>query len=467
MQKTSMMVRVAGFSACGVLLCSGLWGCGDRSEAAQATRDASLELDQIAAGGTMASYPEFTSERFEKANALLNRTSLDGTDSEKAGVVILNSWSAMGRASSDDHALSTLETEAVARMAAIRTQLRGWEQYHSLAAANEAVDPSQEVATLDQERAVIEAGIQQATSAKNDVDKRVSELESQINKLAEEARVERAEAAKLELRAAQMTAVQAAELAPQIQVHALAADKKLLESARVQAKADQLGTESTEATLTFEMLKEQKSLNEKAKADILAARDEALANAAQLRGEASESAAQIKALVDDLMAFRQGKDAAGSLDQIFETQIDRLRTALGQARQGVTEMRTEGKIAMGAANAALGDALTQKARSYADLGALLTRLAEASPALPDRSTYEQMAAEASRVSAEATGEAVNAFEAAAEDYAGTNAKGAEARDLLDALVGRLRARAGQAGATEPGDVPVEDGGDAAQEPSGN
>jgi len=460
MQKTSNLVRVAGYAACGVFLGAGLWACGDRSEAAQATRDASLEIDQIAAGGTTASYPEFTTERFEKANALLNRTSLDGTDAEKAGAVILNSWSALGRASGDDHVLSSLEADTVHRMAAIRAQLRAWEQYHALAAANEAIDPSDEVATLDQERAEIEAGIEAAARAKEDVDRRVAELQAQIDQLEEEARAERAKAATLELRAAQLNAVEAAKLAPEIQVHALAADKKLLESARVQAKADQLGTESTEARLTFEMLKEQKSLNEQAKTDILASRDEALANAAGLRAEAAKSASQIESLVDDLMAFREGKNASASIDRLYDTQIDRLRTAVGQARQGVSEMRTEARIAMGAANAALGDALTQKSRSFADLSELLGRVAEASPALPDRAMYADLAAEASRVSAEAATDAISAFESAAEDFGGTNAKGAEARDLLDALVGRLRARAGTANTTPEA---VEDAGEAPSE----
>lgn len=463
MQKTSNLVRVAGYAACGTILCAGLLACGDRSEAAQATRDAKLEIDQIAAGGTIASYPEFTFERFEKANGLLNRTGLDGTDAEKAAVVILNSWSAMGRAAGDEYKLTTLAAEAVERSATIRTELRAWERYHALADANEAFDPSPEVASLDAERAELEGGIAAATRVKNDVDQRVRELESQITALQEEARTQRAEAATLELRAAQMTAVGAAELAPKIQVHALAADKKLLEVARIQAKADQLGTESTEATLTFEMLKEQKSLNERARADILAAKDESMARAAQLREQASQSAAQVKSLVDDLLAFRRGENADASMDELLDGQIDRLRSAVGQARQGVTEMRTEGKIAMGAANAALGDALTQKARSYDDLSMLLSRLAEATPALPDRAKYAELAKSSAGTAQEALAAANEAFAAAAEDYGSSGAKGAEARELMDALVERLRGRAGAPANSD--NEPADEGRDAGDEPS--
>lgn len=449
MTKTSLVVRVAGYAACGSVLLA-LPGCGDRSEASEATREASLEIDRIAGGGGSGFLNEYTVEQFAAASKPLGRTGLDGTDSEKAAAVILASWAELGIASGEDLEISALEREAARRMAEIRTELRAWEGLQARAAANEAIDPSAEIALLDDERGEIETAIEAAAATKNEVDRNIAGLGSQMEALAEESRTRRAEAAKLELRAAQLSAVEAAELAPGIQEHALAAEKKLLDLARVQARADQLATAATEASLNLAMLNEQKSLNEEARAGILADRDAALANAAELRAQAAEAASQIRTLADGLLAFRSGQDATASVDALHETHIERVRSAVAGARQGATAMRAEAKIAMGAANVALGDALTRQTYAHGDLAGLFARLAEATPPLPDRAAYEERATESARIAAEASEAARAAFLAAADEYSGTGVRG-EASDLINTLVERLRARGGAPTVTETGD----------------
>jgi hypothetical protein len=460
MSKTSFYCRVAGAAGCAWVVL-GLAGCGDRSEAAEATREASLQIDRIAGGGGGGMVNAYTIEQFEAAAKPLNRTGLDGTDAEKAAAVILASWTDLGLASGADLRSSALEREATRKAAEIRTELRAWEQLQARAAADEAIDPSEEIASLDAERGEIEAAIESATATKAEVDQKVGDLESQMASLEAEARDERAEAARLELQAARLSAVEAAELAPEIQKHKLAGEKRLLDAARVDAKADQLGTAATEAKLNLEMLNEQKALNEEARADILAAQEAARANAAALREQAAQAAAAIRTLVDELQAFRQGGGADGGLNAMYEAQIERLRSAVSGAQQGVSSMRTEAKVAMGAANVALGDALTAQARSHADLAGLLGRLAEATPALPEAAAYAEQAAEAARVAAEAREAATVAYAAAVEDYGGTGARG-DAGALMDTLIERLRARAGggsgEAEPTDGGSVEPGDGG---------
>jgi len=441
MVKTSIVVRASGIAVSGLLVASLLAGCGDRSEASKAAHDASLSIGAISAGSGAGSTPEYTIEQFEEARTILNRTGLDGTDAEKAAAVILGAWTELGLASGDGFSISELEEALTFKMADIRTDLRAWEQYNALAAAAESFDPAQELNALAQAQSEIEGRIESAKAAKADVDQRVSSLESQMKTLADQARSERQEAAKLELHAAQLTAVEAAVIAPEIQTHALAAEKKLFEIARLKAKADQLGTEATEASLNLDMLNRQKALNEEARTDILASHEQARKNAASLRSQASEVESSINSGVDALLAFRDGQGSDKNLNALYDTQIGRLRSAASSARQGVSEMRTEARIASGAANAALGDALSHQSRSYDRLATLLSRLAGATPPLDSADSLEQRATDAARIATASHDDSIKAFEAAADDYSGAGVRGS-AKELVDALIEKLRARAG-------------------------
>ncbi len=451
MLNTRQVVRFAGMAAAIAVFMPTLAGCGDRSEASQASHDANLAIGAMSGGSGAAADHLTTIERFQDANTALSQSGLDGTLSEKAGAVIMSSWAELGLASGDDIYINDLEIELSARAAAIRTELRSWEAYNARAAAEEAYDPAPEVATLDRDRVEIETRMEAARNAKNSVDERISTLESQIDTLADQARSEREQAAKLELQAARLSAVAAAQLAPQIQQHALSAEKKLLDIARLEAKAHQLQTEATEATLNFNMFNEQKSLNEEARADILKARDEARAEAASLRAKASETASTIRTLSDQLLAFREGKGADESINELYSTQIGRLQSALSSARQGSSDMKSEARIAAGSANAALADALGKKARSYSDLAALFSRLADATPALPDNDWYATQASNASGVANTAATESVESYQSAASEFQGVRASG-EAGDLLAMLVEHLNARAG-ANSTNSSDDP--------------
>ena len=463
MVKTSIVVRASGLAVSGVLVASLLVGCGDRSEASKATHDASLSIGAISAGSGAGSTPEYTIEQFEEARTILNRTGLDGTDTEKAAAVILGAWTDLGLASGDGFAISELEEALTFKMAEIRTDLRAWEQYNALAAAAESFDPSQELQALTQAHSEIEKRIESTMAAKAEVDKRVASLEAQMKTLGDQARNERQEAAKLELHAAQLSAVAAAEIAPEIQRHALAAEQKLFEIARLKAKADQLGTEATEASLNLDMLNRQKTLNEEARAEILADHEQALKNAAALRSQASQAESSINAGIDALLAFRDGQGSDKSLNELYDSQIGRLRSAASSARQGVAEMRAEARIASGAANAALGDALSHQSRSFDRLATLLSRLAGATPPLGAADSFEQRATDAARIAAASHDDSLKAFEAAADDYSGAGVRG-DAKELVDALVEKLRARAGApvSDSQDPIDTPVGEDASSAQ-----
>jgi hypothetical protein len=463
MVKTSIVVRACGFAVSAALVGSLLAGCGDRSEANKASHEASLAIGSISAGAGSGSVPEYTIEKLEEARSILNRTGLDGTDAEKAGAVILGAWTELGLASGDGYTISQLEETVTYQMADIRAELRAWEQLNARASAEESFDPASELKALSQEHTAFEARIQAATTAKANVDKRVASLESQMKALGDQARQERQEAAKLELRAAQLSAVAAAEIAPEIQKHALAAEKKLFDIARLKAQADQLGTEATEAALNLEMFSRQLVLNEQARAEILAAHDQAKKYAAELRVQASKSESQIVSAVDALLAFRDGSGADESLNNLYDTQIGRLRSAASNARQGVSEMRVQARVASGAANAALGDALSQQSRSFDRLATLLSRIAGATPPLASADSIEQHATNAARIAAASHDESLNAFKSAADDYSGAGIRG-DARELVDALVEKLRTRAGEPASesTEPAETPEGDDASSAQ-----
>lgn len=440
MVNARLVVRCVGLGA--GLSVPFLAGCGDRSEASQATHDASIAIGSIAGGSGSGSFPEYTIEQFKVADTALSKSGLDGTLSEKAGTMVMNAWTELGLASGDHRAITGLEIDLVEQMASIRSALRAWEDYNARALAEEAYDPSREVAALDRELVEIETRMVAARSAKEDVDTRVGALRSQIEALATDAKAEREKAADLELQSVRMTAVQAAEVAPQIQQHALSAEKKLLDIARLEAKVHQLQTEATEATLNFEMFNEQKSLNRQARTDILAARETAQIHAGELRQQASGTANELRNLCEALISYRDGKGAQESINELFSTQIGRLRAGLSNARQGSNDMKTESQIASASAHMALAGALTNKARSFADFAGAFGRVADATPSLPDGSWFSTQASNARGVSEAAASEAKEAYQDAARDFQSVRVTG-EANDLIQVLVEQLKARAGE------------------------
>ncbi|MCL4221668.1 MAG: hypothetical protein KJZ65_09890 [Phycisphaerales bacterium] len=434
-----------------------LAACDQGSEASRAIDDAGRSIHAIAGGGGAAMEPSITVDHFARAQKALERPSLDGTDVEKAGVMVLKARTAAGLAAGDSLLMGQLERQAAEQAAEIRSLIRRWEEQNALAAAAESYDPSAELAELAKVETDIKAQIQRAEQAKREIDGRIAELESQIVQLQQAASAERAKSAELELKAAAMTAIAAAEIAPQIQQHAQAAEGKLFDVSRLQARADHMRTGATEASLTLGKLAQQLAINEQAKADVAAMQQAGRNEAETARAKAREAAQQVRAKAEALLAFRDGRagvEGAG-LEQISADQVSKLRNAVSNARQAVSGMRVGARAALGSANIALGDALSKRARSFEDVAMLMERAAQSTPALPESAWFADQAAKARTQATAALAEAREAYVAAAEDLASLGGK-AETADLLNKLSDRLRKSAGGGPASE--DEPT--GGDA-------
>ncbi|RMH12740.1 MAG: hypothetical protein D6695_05820 [Planctomycetota bacterium] len=438
-------------AACGILPCLFLSGCGQESEASKAIDEASRSIDAIAAGGGAAMEPEITASYFKDAGTALERTSLDGTKVEKAGVMVLKARAETGLAAAESLEIGRLERELAAKYAVMRAEIRAWEQANATAEAAESYDPSGELAELAKALDQINESMDAATKTKAQVDARISELESQIEGLKQQARAEREKAATLELRASKLSAIDAAKLAPQIQVHAQAAEHKLFEVSRLEARMDHLRTEATEAALTLAKLEQQRVLNDQARAEIERVRDEFAAEARAARAEADQAALNLRRLTDEVLAFRAGTDEQG-LNALLEAHTSRLRSAVSSARQATSDLRVGANLALASANVALADALSLQARSHEDLARVLERAATASPALDDASWYAERAAEARAQAESAMNEARQAYDAAARGFESAGGS-TETRALLSELSGRLKESAGGGPASE--DEPVE------------
>lgn len=434
-----------------------LTACDQGSEASRAIDEAGRSIHAIAGGGGAAMEPSITVEHFSRAQKALERPSLDGTDAEKAGVMVLKARTGAGLAAGDALVMGSLERQAAAYAADIRSLVRRWEEQNALAAAAESYDPSAELADLAKAETDIKAQMQRAEQEKREIDGRIADLEAQIARLQQEASAERAKSAELELKAAAMTAIAASEIAPQIQQHAQAAEGKLFDVSRLQARADHMRTGATEAALTMGKLSQQLAINEQAKAEVAALQQTGRQEAEAARAQAREAAQQIRAKAEALLAFRDGREGVegAGLEQVSADQVSKLRNAVSNARQAVSGMRVGARAALGSANIALGDALSKRARSFEDLAMLMERAAKSTPALPESAWFADQATKASAQAKAALTEAREAYGSAAEDLAGLGGK-AETADLLSKLSDRLRMSAG--GGPASGDEPT--GGDA-------
>lgn len=457
MARSIRLGNTAKLMAVGVVGTGVLTACDQGSEASRAIDEAGRSIHAIAGGGGSAMEPSITVQHFEKAKKALERPSLDGTDVEKAGVMVLKARTGTGLAAGDALTMGALERQAEALTTEIRSLLRSWEEQSALASAAESYDPTSELAELAKVESEIKVQIGRVEQEKREIDGRIADLEAQIAQLQQQAAGERAKSAELELKAAAMSAVAAAEIAPQIQQHAQAAEGKLFEVSRLRARADHMRTGATEAALTLEKFSQQLAINEQAKKDVAAMQQAGRQEAEAARAKARQAAQQVRSKAEQLLAFResgQGGEGVG-LEQVSADQISKLRNAVSNARQAVSAMRVGARAALGSANVALGDALSKRARSFEDLANLMDRVAKATPALPDAGWFADQASKARGQATAASAEAREAYGSAAEDFAGLGGK-ADTADLLNKLSDRLRKSSGGGPASE--DEPT--GGDA-------
>lgn len=454
MTRTSRIGKSATFLTISALGAGLLSGCDQGSEASRAIDEASRAIDSIAAGGGSSMEPAYAIEKFEDAKSALDRSSLDGTGAEKAGVMVLKARSGVGLAvaksvgTTDENAmpLGELERQAAAQAMQIRSVLRTWEEQNALADAAGSYDSTAELSELDAAASDVRDRMADVQTEKQQVDAKIAEMRGQIEQLQQQAKVDREKAAELELRAAGMTAIEAAKIAPEIQQHALAAEKKLFEVSRLEARLSHVQTSATEAAVTVEKFQQQLELNNQSREEVGRLEAEARREAEAARANAREAAATVRNLTEKLLAFRAGTDGGG-LEPAAEEQISMLRDAVRNAGQAASEMKVSAKAAAGSANAVLGDALSRRARSLEDLASLLERIATASPAVPDASWYAEHAKEAREQAGEAAAAAKEAYDAASNAFASVGGRG-ETADLLNQLSDRLRESAGGGPASE-------------------
>ncbi|GAB4384642.1 MAG: hypothetical protein Kow0022_07810 [Phycisphaerales bacterium] len=394
--------------------------------------------------------PEFAAARFEDARRAVDRSSLDGTDAEKAGVMLLKARSGMGLAAGEGLKLGQLERRIQSMYLEIRERLRAWEDLNAQAEAAESYDPSAELDALASEAEAIRAQIAEVEQQKQAIDAQIAQLQEEIAQLQAQAKEQRDQAAELELKAAKMSAVEAAKIAPDIQKFTRAAEARLFDVARLEARIEHQRTGATEAALTLDKLRQQLEINQQAAAEIAEIRSQGQQEARAARGKATEAATELRSLCEKALAARtsgQGDEGEG-LNAVSDRQIELLSNAVRNAGQAASQLRVSAKATLGSANIALGDALTTRGRSLQDLAELMDRLANATPPLQDSAWFADQGRQARAEAEDALARAKQAYRSAADDFGGVGGRN-ETRELLDRLVDQLRALAGEEPTSEP------------------
>lgn len=451
MTRANWLTNVAKILSVGALGAGLLVGCDQGSEAGKAIDEAGRELDKIAAGGGSSMEPEYAIARFGDAKKAVDRSSLDGTDAEKAGVMLLKARSSVGLAAGEGLRFGQLNRGIASVYLEIRAQLRYWENQNARAAAAESYDPSSELSELASEATAIRDQVTEVEKQKQSIDAQIAQMRGQVSQLQAEAKVQRDKAAELELKAAAMSAVEAAKIAPTIQEFSLAAEGKLFDVARLEARIEHTRTSATEAALTLTKLQQQLEINGEAKDEIAAIQTEGRREAQAAREEAGKAATELRSLCEQTLAMRAGGVEREGLNAVSDRQIELLTGAVRSAGQATSQMRVGAKATLGSANVALGDALSARARSFRDLADLMDRLANATPALNDSSWFAEHAREARAEAEDAATRANDAYRSAADDFGGVGGRD-ETREMLDRLSDRLRERAGDE--PTPEDQPV-------------
>jgi hypothetical protein len=407
-----------------------LAACNRDDPAAQTLQDATTKIHSISPTGIDYSSRDFKEKTLKSVIASLQSLGSAANSSQKASAAILLSQANAALAAGPAQDAADNEREALNRITPIRAALNQYLAVSGRARAA-AFDPTQELLALDKEDQDRQKQIADATAKKTAVESKLSQLHAQAKSLADQGKAKQNEAALLRQQAVSQSATAAEKLLVQASQIGRDADKLEVDSANLEAQAEQLAPEVPAADLELARLTSQRDLLTKAKQDVQKRDQASKAEATSARAEAAKIAEQIATMLKSLDDLRQGDLATHTQEAAAG-----FTKAASTAKSAASEMRSAANLSAAAAQQSLGDVLWERAHGLSSYAQVLTALAAADPALPNADAIKAQAKKAADDRDAAATSAAEAYQAAKAGYAASGATG-ETKQKLEALEKRL------------------------------
>lgn len=429
--------RLSAALVVAILAGSAVSGCDDRSPAEKALVQSSRETHTVSGGAGPGDAGVETKKRQAAATAL---TSVEGsTPAEVAAMMSTLAQTQLGQSTGAKAELVNVEREAMLKESLVRGLLGEWASRASLASSLESFDATDAIKDLDasivtKQKEAIDSG-----ARKKELDARIADLKSKADAANAQGAAAEAEYAKLRDQAQSLSAVQAEPLIAQAATFKRASDEAHIQAARYLAEADVMSPQSAEAAQAVERTANQIKGLEEARKHLQDRMAQSKSDGQAARAEADQVAENLDKAVQDYKSYR-----AGAMDTAYAALAKAYSTAAGTAKKATEDKGGGSKLALGAAQQALGDLHWNRAKAEQKFALLMDRLANVTPELAKKAAYADDAKAAMEAKKAALESAKSAFEGAVSAYRAAGAKG-QVKEQIDAVIKRLEAFATAAG----------------------
>ncbi|MCC6969191.1 MAG: hypothetical protein IT434_03135 [Phycisphaerales bacterium] len=429
--------RLSAALVVAILAGSTVSGCDDRSPAEKALVQSSRETHTVSGGSGPGDAGFETKKRQAAATAL---TSVEGsTPAEVAAMMSTLAQTQLGQSTGAKAELVNVEREAMLKESLVRGLLGEWASRASLASSLESFDATDAIndlgaSTVTKQRDAIDFG-----ARKKELDAKIADLKAKADAANAQGAAAEAEYAKLRDQAQSLSAVQAEPLVAQAATFKRKSDEAHIQAARYLAEADVMSPESAEAAQSVERTANQIKGLEEARKHLQDRMAQSKSDGRAARAEADQVAENLDKAVQDYKAYR-----SGAVDTAYAALAKAYSTAAGTAKKATEDKGGGSKLALGAAQQALGDLHWNRAKAEQKFALLMDRLANVTPELAKKSAYADDAKAAMEAKKTALESAKSAFEGAVSAYRAAGAKG-QVKEQIDAVIKRLEAFAAAAG----------------------
>ncbi|MBL8761387.1 MAG: hypothetical protein JNL50_08810 [Phycisphaerae bacterium] len=417
---------------------SALTGCDDRTPTEKALTQSSRDIHSIS-GGSGPGVPAYETKKRQAVSASLTGVGDGASPAELAAAMTTLAQTQLGQAGPAKSDVINVEREAMLKEATIRALLGEWASRASLAASIESFDAGKAIAELNESIVTKQKEAIEFGARKRELDAKIADLKAKADASNAEGAAAEVEYAKLRDQAQSLSAVQAEPLIAQAATFKRKGDEAHIQAARYLAEADVMSPESAEAAQAVERTANQIKGLEDARKHLQDRTAHAKSEGQAARAEAESVASKLDQAVQDFKSYR-----AGAMDAAYAALAKAYSTAAGTAKKATQDKGGSSKMALGAAQQALGDLHWTRAKSEQKFALLMDRLASVTPELAKKAAYADDAKAGFEAKKSALESAKGAYEGAVSAYRAGGVKG-QVKEQLDAVVKRLEAFATAAG----------------------
>lgn len=440
-----------------IALTAVLSGCENEDPAAEAIRDASIQLKTISPGSVPPVSDDFAAKGYRATAGELGPAG-SGSSAQQAAAALLSAQVEAGLARPAMGRLAEIEHEIAAklnRMVSLETARVSAQQ---TAQALGSYDPSAERAAIDRRTSELQSDLTQAQAQREQFEQQLATLSTQISELEGQVGTIRAQESALRDRALREGPIEAAATIEQARETGRRADRLEVRSSTLDAERAVIRPQIEAAGVRIDAINAQLAILSQARESVAQQARRSSEEASAAQASAREFSANLVTLATEIGALHQSEAQAA----VAEARQS-LEKAASSARRASGDM-ADGTLAAAGANRTLGDLLARRAGS-------MEQTASAFRGLADRGQGElasRLTTLADTLTQQAQGlkqDAIAAYESASSSLRRARAQGVardalqEAADNLDRAIENLGGRPAGGGESEESAGQADDWGD--------